>query len=182
MQISIYRVDANKIRHLADFELNEFFYRHVHTEETFSRFSTDLYHRVRAKHEPWDKYVDYFDNMYAYVAYDEKGRVVTPDRLLGLYRKWLRQRYAEFDKTWKYGRRQPGSKRRPYCWHRHPKTTQLRRWYHAWDDEEFAPRPRAGRSPKYLPSAWDDVRRSDKEDRNWKRHRKTQWKENKLPK
>ncbi len=35
---------------------------------------------------------------------------------------------------------------------------------------------RGKRTPRMLPTAWDDQWRSDIEDRSWKRHRKTQYK------
>lgn len=73
-------------------------------------------------------------------------------------------------------RSMPGSKRGHYSFWRHPHTTQERRWASAWDDEEFAPKTRGARSGHNLVNAWDDIVRQDSDDRNWKRHRKFQWK------
>ena len=54
-------------------------------------------------------------------------------------------------------------------WLRHPKTTQERRA----NQDGYA---RKKRCLHHLPSAWDDIGRSDWRDRSWKRHRKTQYK------
>lgn len=35
---------------------------------------------------------------------------------------------------------------------------------------------RGRRSPRMIPTAWDDIPRLDKDDRSWKRYRKTQYK------
>lgn len=70
--------------------------------------------------------------------------------------------------------RHSGSKRGSYRWHRRIRTTQERRWTHAWEDEEFAPKVRNRRNAHNLANAWDDRVRSN--DRNWKRHRANQWK------
>lgn len=65
-------------------------------------------------------------------------------------------------------------------YHRHPKTTQELRELHGSrmdqrEEEEYdIPLIRAKR--RGIPTAWDDQLRTGKEDRSWKRYRKTQWK------
>jgi len=107
------------------------------------------------------------------VVYDHNGNLYTPDRLIGLRRKWLRERKSRY---W-YGF--SGRKRRRCSSHRSMRTFQERKWAHAWDDEEFAPRVRAARQGKNLPDAWDDWHRHN--DKCWKTQskRKHQWKEKK---
>jgi len=71
-----------------------------------------------------------------------------------------------------------GSHRRTaYGRFRHPRSTQEKRWVHAWDDEEFAPKVRAKRGMRYLPDAWDDYLSHN--DKCWKTQskRRHQWKE-----
>lgn len=59
---------------------------------------------------------------------------------------------------------------------RHPKTTNERRWATpVLEDGE--PAPRAARNSHHLPNSWDDYQRASREDRNWKRFRKTRWKQ-----
>ena len=70
----------------------------------------------------------------------------------------------------------PGAKR---TWHRGANlrllhTTPERRWAHAWDDEDDAPKCRASRNAKNLPNSWDDYWRYNQ--KSWKKFRKTQWK------
>jgi len=79
---------------------------------------------------------------------------------------YFRGEYGSYDVPW------PGTKRwyRYGCYLlRHPKTTQERRSY----DKEYG---RKRRSPSRLPHTWDDIPRRDRDDRSWKRHRKTQYK------
>jgi hypothetical protein len=57
---------------------------------------------------------------------------------------------------------------------RRPKTQRSRRIAATLDDHAIDVLPGAGRN---LPSGWDDVRRGDCGQRNWKRQRPTQWRE-----
>lgn len=61
--------------------------------------------------------------------------------------------------------------------YRRIRTTHERRWAHAWDDEEFAPKVRSRRNARNLPNSWDDIPRFDWRHRSWKRYRKHQWKD-----
>lgn len=47
------------------------------------------------------------------------------------------------------------------------------------DAQEYRIIPRPKRVSMNLPNNWDDIGRSDYKNKNWKRHRKTQWKEKK---
>lgn len=59
-------------------------------------------------------------------------------------------------------------------YYRRLRTTNERRQAQRMDPSDVMPRGR--RSARMLPNAWDDYVRGDREDRNWKRHRKHQWK------
>lgn len=59
--------------------------------------------------------------------------------------------------------------------HRHIKTMSERRAsFPIFEDGEVG--PRAARTAVVLPTAWDDLSRSDYGVRSWKKHRKNQWK------
>ncbi len=60
-----------------------------------------------------------------------------------------------------------------YRWHRHPKTLNEKRMNDLVMVEDGEPSPRAVRSSRYLPSAWDDFNRHV--ERNWKSFRRTRW-------
>lgn len=186
MLLTIYRRDHNgKIRTIGEFTPDQLFSSFGYFFSGLDAFGNDLNDRVRSDQLPIDPFPvnrnpDFFRNwMHAYVAYDQRGHLVTVDQLRvlkcefhnRLYREWMKHKQPRVYNSW--------SKCRPYRRYRRPKTTQERRWYHAWDDEEVIPYRRARRSPSNLRDAWSDVRRSDAEDRSWKRHRKTQWKEKK---
>lgn len=76
-------------------------------------------------------------------------------------------------------------KRCAYGYVRHPRTTQERRWTHAWDDEQdehilCRVRVRSSRSDRHLPDEWDDI--CSHNDKSWKTQskRRHQWKEIKM--
>ena len=107
---------------------------------------------------------------FCYVVYNANGKIVPPDMLVGTNRRVNRERRRRW--FWNY---HPGSKRSNGHCYRHMKTTQERRWAHAWDDEEFAPKPRASRQGHNLPNVYDDYWRGS-DGKSWKNYRKTQWK------
>ena len=83
---------------------------------------------------------------------------------------WHIRRYAGWNGTGPVpdtGRRRYHG--RPY---RPMRTQRSRRMACLADPEDVLPRPRAG---KGLPSLWDDRVRSDRREKSWKRHRRTQW-------
>jgi hypothetical protein len=102
-----------------------------------------------------------------YLAYED-DKLVTPDRLVGLYRAWWderpRGRWYRF--TWN---------RNAYGSFRCPRTTQERRWAVQVDEDE--PPIRCARNNRNLPNAWDDF--YGHSDRSWKTQskRRHQWKE-----
>lgn len=111
----------------------------------------------------------------AYAVYDQDGNLYTPDRLIGLRRDWvLTKPKNKYRYRWY---RQNGHKKQAWGGWRSIKTFQERKWAHAWDDEEFAPKPRPARQGKNLPDSWDDYRQHC--DKSWKTQskRKRQWKE-----
>ncbi len=60
---------------------------------------------------------------------------------------------------------------------RRPRTTQERRAYFHDEVSEYGIRIRGRRTPRGLPNAWDDYVRSDVMNyKNWKKHRRNQWK------
>ena len=61
------------------------------------------------------------------------------------------------------------------CGIRSFKTTQERRW--SLSAKEDGIKWRGKRSFRYLPNSWDDIPRRSTDNNNWKRFRKTQWRE-----
>lgn len=59
---------------------------------------------------------------------------------------------------------------------RNMKTAQERRMHAFYDAEAGEPKPRVSRTGSNLPSHYDDVIRSDHDNRSWKHRRKHQWK------
>jgi hypothetical protein len=106
---------------------------------------------------------DYNSKRYCYVCYDD-GKLVTPDILVGLYRK-LRPKYRRYS-WW------AGYKRSFGNYWRRPKTTQEKRWYSFEKHDKL--KLRAKRNVVNLPDMWDDIRRH--RERCWKNTRKTQYK------
>lgn len=104
------------------------------------------------------------DQTHTYVAY-EADKLITPDRLVGLFRAHKTNRRARY---WRRSKKAWGR-------YRGIRTTQERRWAHAWDDEEFAPRVRAQRNAANLPNAWDDYESHN--EKSWKKqsNRRHQW-------
>jgi len=109
----------------------------------------------------------------ARVVYDHNGNLYTPDRLIGLYRKWRQRRTMK--NRWS---RRNGVKKGSWGGYRGVRTLQERKWANAWDDEELAPKVRGRRSACNIPDSWDDIQVHS--DKSWKTQtkRKHQWKEN----
>ncbi len=61
-------------------------------------------------------------------------------------------------------------------YYKHPRTVQERRAYFHDEISEYNVPVRLSRSARNLPDPWDDRQRADIGIRNWKRHRKTQYK------
>lgn len=60
-------------------------------------------------------------------------------------------------------------------WFRSPRTHDAHRLAVSVIKEEGEPPIRAKRNPRHIPSSWDDLPIGANRNRNWKRHRKTQW-------
>jgi len=119
---------------------------------------------------------DHDEHVQAYAVYDQNRNLYTPDHLIGLRREWVRTKPKnQYRYKWY---RQNGHKKQAWGGWRTIKTFQERKWTHAWDDEEFAPKPRACRNSSNLPDSWDEPRQHS--DKSWKTQskRKHQWKEN----
>ena len=110
------------------------------------------------------------------VAYNEKGKVLDVGHLVGIARKY-NKRYLRYmqRRWWRYPGTKSMKRRVRGGYMRKIHTTPERRWAHAWDDEEFAPKCRCKRNAKNLPESWDDYWRNNQ--KNWKKFRKHQWKE-----
>lgn len=110
---------------------------------------------------------------YYSAAYDENGVYLSPDRLVGLYRQWRRERLSGRSWTSDCGRRPQA-----YGGYRTIKTTQERRM--AFDDPEsielgITIHRRCARNAVNLPNAWDDIKSHS--DKSWKTQskRRSQW-------
>jgi hypothetical protein len=124
---------------------------------------------------------------YDYIVRDEYGRVITVNDLkdsVSPTSRWRKKRLSEIEFCKKHfrGIPIPYTGRRGYssCY-RHIYTTQEHRendfLRYDEDAQEYNIKPRARRTMKNLPNAWDDIARSDWDAKNWKHRRKTQWKE-----
>ena len=168
--IEIYRRREGKDRLIRTYETYEELFRLG--ESALKDFGYNPTDRTTARNcfddHDW-MFGDYIGNSRCrYVCY-ENDKLVTPDRLVGLRRDWIGRRR----RTFYFGYRRYSKAWRGY---RKIKTTQERRWAHAWDDEEFAPKVRGRRSKRMLPDSWDDVRAHN--DKSWKTQtkRRHQWK------
>lgn len=110
-----------------------------------------------------------------YAAYDERGMFYAPDHLVGLYRKWRKERDTGLI-WWRGGSYKASGYRR----YRRPKTKHSRTEI-SFSNPDLADLPiyvkvdtRCDRDA--LPNSWDDIRRFN--DRSWKTQsrRKHQWK------
>ena len=126
-------------------------------------------------------YVDYF-NVYSYVAYNKRGKLLTVDHLVGIsrkYNKWYLRRI-----NWSYHWR-GGYKTKNCHYYRHPKTTNELRANEGWRVEEFEDfdkfqvKGRIRYTGNKLATYWDEIPRSSwSNSKTWKKYRKTQWKNN----
>lgn len=184
MHYTIYRRDdfSGKIKTIVHFEEMEHFFWHVNESIIKDHFGyTDVDRR--------DKYYNFFGetpnefgyiacSSYRYFVEDWEGKYVTPDRLIGDYRKWQKTRKKNVH--WSHRRiNRNGWKKPAYAGYRQINTKQERTWNNAWDDEEFAPKGRAARNNHNLPDSWWDIMGHN--DKCWKTQskRKRQWKSHK---
>lgn len=175
-EIFVYRRDGSGTIHLIETYENARAFGNAYLDKVVeAEFRNSDSERVRGTYNKWDintKYPNWTWSVFAKVAYNSKGKLLTVDLLVGYARsnRGL-SRLSEYDKIWM--KKMQGRKRRAYGTWRHPRTLQEKRWAHAWDDEEFCPPVRAVRQGYHLPDVYDDYYSHN--EKNWKRHRKTQW-------
>lgn len=130
-----------------------------------------------------------FTYSYDYIVRDEFGTVITVDDLAAArtnkpirwYDKWRRDRnnYKFRDGPVPYTRKSRGG----FKTFRRPKTFNERKTAEAHmldeDIQYYGIKIRPKRNFNNLVNAWDDIPRTNWRDKNWKRHRKTQWKKKK---
>lgn len=158
----------------------------TYTEEEFGKKFTvqDIDHsfstsniKVYAKDWYWpdSRIVGYSYHVFSKVAYNENGKILKPDTIVGIARKYWKKRNNNFTGAWTR-KRGNGWKIGAYGSYRHMKTFQERKWAHAWDDEEHTPKVRCARNIRNLPTSWDDIWANSQ--KCWKKQskRKHQWK------
>lgn len=111
--------------------------------------------------------------VYAKIVFID-GRSVTPDYLIGAMRNFELRRKSARSKLNKKRLHDRSHRKCKWSGYRNPKTLAESRSHGTIERGE--PVNRASRNYTNLPNAWDDLKR--KNDRSWKRHRKTQWKYN----
>ena len=116
----------------------------------------------------------------AFIMRDDAGGVVTAADFQPLIqrRRWRGwHRWGRMLETWNGEGPVPGvrCRRGGRHWYRRPHSMMERRQaaYVAKEEGEVAPRGK--RSLKHLPNAWDDYCVAARDDRGWKRHRRTQY-------
>ena len=169
----VYRRNSNgKLKAIIEFdELTDMFWS-VREADIINHFGYTDVDRRKGHHTYFGETLNEYDwidtTSYRYVVV-HNDKIVVPDRLVGLYRKWYNVKPR---RRWQYRKSAWGGYRRL-------RTTQERKWAHAFDDEEFAPKVRAVRQGKNLPDSWDDYRRHAQKSWKWQSKRKNQWKEKK---
>lgn len=182
--LEIYKRDEfnGKLKILAEFDSFDDLFKLVGYRydfaSTFGYNDTDRHDDGTAflqDHPPVNQWTWYPQRSFCYVAYD-KGKFVTPDRLVGLYRKYKDNRRNNWRHSWtqRYDR---GKKKGAWGRIRHMHTQHEKRWQNAWDDEEFAPKYRAKRQGHNLPDTWDDYWVRGQKSWKYQSKRKHQWKE-----
>lgn len=152
------------------------FARHYSERMVTNNFAND--DSVRTYHVDWAGYrvdrgwssLEY--KVYAKVAYNEKDKLLPVSELVGYTRKAIKKGGVLYKGRYYYWN---SWSKKAYGGWRHPRTTQERKWAHAWDDEEFCPPPRARRQGRYLPTVWDDIYAHS--EKSWKTQskRRHQW-------
>ncbi len=126
--------------------------------------------------ECWVPTPDY--DSYDYVMRDDHGEAVTAESFAFLcpQRSWQSRWSARYS-WWNGEGPVPGTRchRGGRHYYRHPRTMNERRQAALVLEEEGEVAPRPQRSSNSLPCAWDDFRVAARDDRNWKRFRRAQW-------
>ena len=160
--IEVYnRTEHGKDRLVATFETYHEFFRGLR-EENVKAFGYTEVERTTASRLFGDRNNidadEWAHTRNCYIAIED-GNLVTPDRLVGLFRDWWKDR-----PRWRWNRHgwSPGA----YGQYRGVKTTNERRQIEATKGEENAPKIRAARNFRNLPNAWDDFMSHN--DKSWK--------------
>jgi len=111
---------------------------------------------------------------FGFILRDDAGKALTLSDFAHLRQpSWMRWNFAL--RTWNGKGPVPNIGRlRGGHYFRHPGTMAERRQAQVMDEFDVA--PRAARNERNLPTAYDDFHVAAREDRSWKRHRKTRWK------
>lgn len=116
----------------------------------------------------------------AFIMRDDAGGVVTAATFSPLIerRRW----HSRWTRMWDFWNGEgpvPGVRcyRGGGHYYRRPQTMMERRLAGLVLEEEGEVAPRGARKANHLPNAYDDYRIAAREDRNWKRYRRTQWKQ-----
>lgn len=116
----------------------------------------------------------------AFIMRDDAGGVVTAATFAPLVerRRW-NSRWTRMWDCWNGEGPVPGVRcyRGGGHYYRRPQTMMERRLAGLVLEEEGEVAPRGARKANHLPNAYDDYRIAAREDRNWKRYRRTQWKQ-----
>jgi hypothetical protein len=149
---------------------------HFHVKSWVDDFHRPTHQKYINMMERWKEDKDPDIVFGAFILKNEFGDVVHPDEIREIFREY-RQARRPYN-HWTYTMYHRGFKPRTGNYFRHPKTQRDRRWTHAHDDRELNLRVRAKRSKASLPTCWEDIM-VDRKNNNWKRYRKTQWKDSK---
>ena len=120
-----------------------------------------------------------YTEQYKYIVRTELGDIVTCQDLWDIIRvkvKLKRQKKYNYKNKFRDGPISRIRKRRKYKVHRKPRTIQERRESQGCLDEPYKIKIRNKRNHRNLPNSYDDIKRSDYENKNWKEYRKTQYK------
>ena len=145
--------------------------------EVHKEFSAILGKWNLAKHFSHDPLAAYAKESYWGLTAPEHCYVITDNKGLRYSQSYCKGIFDKLGKTGKnYIFRYWYGGISHYRGGRKPKTSQERRHSAGVIIDELEPPMRAARNHHNLIHAWDDPRYSDYKDKNWKRHRKTQWK------
>jgi len=140
--------------------LDEFLHRHpVH------RLKNEVVYELHPHR--WPK------NRHIIKVTDLDGKILCLSRLIELRLNW-EEEWREKN-PWRHRNDAGGIHKPAWRWFRSIRTTQERRWAHAWDCEEHAPHVRSARQGRNLPNAWDDYWAHNEKCWKYQSKRKSQW-------
>lgn len=133
----------------------------------------------------WDPVTGHTNRPYRFVLADESGRVLLLEDFAALLPSHKATRACPGYSIWRRALCRwngtgpvPGTGRSHWAsMFRHPRTTAAKRAAALVLKDELEPPVRAKRNARNLPSTWDDIQFSSRYIDNWKRYRKTQYRE-----